>query len=137
MNSLLLKTVARMLLPALLIFSVFILLRGHHEPGGGFIGGLIATLAFSLYKLAYGVQTTKKMLPFSLPVLIGFGLLAAATSGLVSILKGKPYLTGQWASLDLPVLGHLDLGTPLLFDTGIYCVVLGVTLLIVLSLAEE
>jgi multicomponent Na+:H+ antiporter subunit B len=133
--SVILSTAVRLLLPLLLLFSVFVLFRGHNEPGGGFIGGLVAAAAFALYAIAHGVEQARTRLWVEPRLLIALGLLMALASGLVSLLSGQSFMTGVWTGLELPVLGKL--GTPLLFDIGVYCTVVGVTLLIVFSLAEE
>ncbi len=137
MNSLILQTTARLLQPLLILFSIFLLLSGHNTPGGGFTGGLMAAAAFGLYAIAYDVPTTRQALRVEPRLLIGAGLLTAAASGVVSLAAGQPFMTGQWGYVPLPGLGNVDVGTPLLFDLGVYLVVLGITLLIVFSLAEE
>lgn len=135
MISLILSTATRYLLPLLLLFSVFLLLRGHNEPGGGFVGGLVAAAAFILYAIANGIAAEREILHIEPRVFIAVGLLCAAGSGLLSLLSGQPFMAGLWSAQEVPVLGKI--GTPLLFDIGVYLVVLGVTLMIVLSLAEE
>lgn len=135
MTSLILSTAARYLLPLLLLFSLYLLLRGHNEPGGGFVGGLVAAAAFSLYALAYDVATARRAMLLGPRNLIGLGLLAAAGSGLLALANGQPFMTGIWSDRELPVLGKA--GTPLLFDMGVYMVVVGVMLTIIFSLAEE
>jgi multicomponent Na+:H+ antiporter subunit B len=135
MRSLILSTAARLLLPLILLFSVFLLLRGHNEPGGGFIGGLVASTAFALYALAYDVKQARRTLRVDPHVLIAAGLLVALVSGLLPLLFGKPFLTGLWIERELPVLGKA--GTPLLFDLGVYLVVFGIMLMILFALAEK
>lgn len=135
MTSLILSTATRYLLPLLLLFSIFLLLRGHNEPGGGFAGGLVAAAAFALYAIAHNVAEAKKALYLNPRTLIAVGLLVAVSSGLISLLAGYPFMTGLWSSQSVPVLGKV--GTPLLFDIGVYLVVIGITLLIIFSLAEE
>lgn len=137
MTSLILRTAARFLLPLLLLFSIFLLLRGHNAPGGGFVGGLVAAGAFTVFNIAYDLNATRRMLTITPPVLIGLGLLAAASSGLLAVALGKPFMTALWTKVSHPWLGSFDLGTPLLFDLGVYLVVIGVTLLIILPLSEE
>jgi multicomponent Na+:H+ antiporter subunit B len=134
MSSLIVMTTARYLLPLMLLFSVYLLLRGHDGPGGGFIGGLVASTAFSLYALAYDVAQARRTLRVDPHLLIAAGLLAALASGMLSLVLGKPFLTGLWVGLELPALGKI--GTPLLFDTGVYLVVIGVALIIIFELAE-
>lgn len=137
MNSLILRTATRFMLPLLLLFSVFLLLRGHNEPGGGFSGGLVAACAFVLYAIAFGVPAAQEALGINARVLVGGGLLAALGSGCVGLLGGWPLMTGLWTKAVVPGIGELHLGTPLLFDIGVYLVVVGVTLSIILPLAEE
>jgi multicomponent Na+:H+ antiporter subunit B len=137
MRSLILRTATRALEPLLLLFSIFLLLAGHNEPGGGFVGGLIAATAFSLHALAYDVRHARDLLRVDPRTLIGLGLLSAATAGIVPMIAGLPLLTGVWTALSVPGLGELNVGTPLLFDAGVYLVVTGVALLMILTLAEE
>ena len=137
MTSLILSTASRLLLPLFLLFSIFILLRGHNEPGGGFVGGLIAAAAFALHAIAYDVEKTRTLLAIDTRSLIVLGLLLAMSSGMISLFLGEPFLTGQWVKVSFGPIGELDLGTPLFFDIGVYLTVIGVTLTIILSLAEE
>jgi multicomponent Na+:H+ antiporter subunit B len=135
MTSVILSTAIRLLLPLLLLFSVFMLLRGHNEPGGGFVGGLVAAAALALYALAEGAGQARRLLKFDPRSLIVAGLTVALLSGILPLVVGQPFLTGLWFPYPLPVLGHV--GTPLLFDLGVYLLVAGMALLIVLSLMEE
>jgi multicomponent Na+:H+ antiporter subunit B len=136
MQSLILSTTARLLLPLLLMFSVFLLLRGHNEPGGGFVGGLTAAAAMALYAFSFGVEKARTALGVPPSTLSALGLLVVFLSGLVGPLHaGAPFLTGLWLPKPIPVIGKV--GTPLFFDIGVYMVVLGVTLMIIFSLSEE
>lgn len=136
MNSVLLATVARLLTGVLLVFSVFLLLRGHNLPGGGFGGGLVAASAIVLHALAHGFPSARQMLGIYPRLVAGIGLLIAIVSGLAGVAAGRPFLTGLWnQAWELPMVGKL--GTPLAFDVGVYLTVLGVTCLIVFSLGEE
>lgn len=135
MGSLILSMATRYLLPLLLLFSVFLLIRGHNEPGGGFVGGLVSAAAFALYAIAYGVATARQTLGLDPRRLIGLGLLLAVSSGIIALVVGQPFLTGLWVPQPVPVLGKI--GTPLLFDVGVYLAVIGVVLLIIFSLMED
>jgi multicomponent Na+:H+ antiporter subunit B len=135
MTSHILTTATRLLLPLLLLFSLFLLYRGHNDPGGGFVGGLVAASAFALYTIARTVQEARQALRVRPRLLIGGGLLCASVSGSLALAAGKPFMHGLWAPVEVPALGKL--GTPLLFDVGVYLVVVGVILTIVFSLAEE
>lgn len=137
MKSLILRTATGLLLPLLLLFSLFLLVRGHNEPGGGFSGGLVAAAAFALHRFAFSADEAARILPVDPRSLIGVGLLVALASGSLAILSGRPLMTGLWGQVFVPGVGDLDLGTPLLFDVGVYLAVVGVTLSIIMPLAEE
>lgn len=137
MTSLILQTAVRYLLPLLLLFSVFVLVRGHNEPGGGFVGGLIAAAAYALYAIAYDTRAARQILPTEPRVLIGLGLLLALGSGVIGMVNGTPFMTAQWVKVKWSGLGTMELGTPLFFDVGVYLVVCGVTTTIIFALAEE
>jgi multicomponent Na+:H+ antiporter subunit A len=133
--SLVLQTATRYLITLLLLAALFSLWRGHNEPGGGFIGGLVAAGAFALYLIAFGEAALSRMLRVHPRALLGVGLAVSLLSGLIAYLAGKPFMTGNWLSL---VLGEeappLKLGTPLLFDVGVFLVVIGFALTIILAL---
>ncbi len=137
MSSLILATATRFLFPLLLLFSVFLLIRGHNAPGGGFAGGLVAAAAYALYAIATNAPTTRRALRFEPRTLIGAGLLLALVSGLPGLIYGGPYLTSVWSYVKVPEVMSIKLGTPLFFDMGVYLVVLGVTLMIILPMEEE
>jgi multicomponent Na+:H+ antiporter subunit B len=135
MKSIILSTVSTFLLPLLLLFSIFIFLRGHYLPGGGFIGGLIASIGFVLYSAANGLKKTKTLLRIHPGFLMPIGLTIALLSGLSGIFfKGKEFLTGVWFKDPFPVIGMV--GSPLFFDIGVYLVVVGATLTIVMTITE-
>ncbi|PSJ45151.1 Na(+)/H(+) antiporter subunit B [Zobellella endophytica] len=136
-SSLILQTATRFLVPLLLLFSVFLLLRGHNEPGGGFIAGLVASSAFALHLFAFDASSAKKLMGVETQLLMGAGLLLALASGAVGmVLHGQPFLSSQWWTLSVPGIGELKLSTPLFFDIGVYLVVIGVVSTIMLSLAK-
>lgn len=123
MNSLILRTSSRVILPAALIFSLYVLLRGHNEPGGGFIGGLIAAAGIAVHALPRGRDALMTLLRVSPKAIIGAGLALALASGLPALWITEPFLTHQWA---FP--GGLALGTTLVFDVGVYLAVIGAIL---------
>lgn len=137
MNSPILRTGTRYLFPIMMLFSFFLLLRGHNEPGGGFIGGLLAATAFALYAISHDVASSRMLLRIHEQTLLGTGLLMAASAGVIGLVVGDPFMTGQWVEIKLSFFGKLKLGTPLLFDVGVYLVVIGMTLMVVYALAEE
>lgn len=136
MKTIILRTASNYMLPLLLVFSVFILLRGHYLPGGGFVGGLIASIAFVLHAFANGLENTKDLIRIHPGFLMPVGLGLSFLSGLVPlILASKPFLTGIWYSEKVAVIGSL--GTALFFDVGVYLVVVGVTLTIIFTISES
>lgn len=135
MFSVILSTASKYLLPLLLIFSFFLLLRGHNEPGGGFVGGLVAAAAYALFFIANGVEEAEKLLKTEPIKLIAFGLFFAVISTVPSLFFGKNFMSAVWLDFNIPVIGKI--GTPLVFDIGVYLLVLGIALKIIFSLAEE
>lgn len=135
-KSLILHTATRFLLPLQLLFSLFLLLRGHNEPGGGFIAGLVAAGAIALYLFAFDVEKTRELIRFSPHDLFGLGLLLACLAGIPALLLGHPYFTALWWRPEFPFFGEVALSTPLIFDIGVYLTVIGAVLAIVLALAE-
>lgn len=136
MNTLILRTVAPPITALMLVFSVFVLLRGHNEPGGGFIGGLIAASALAIYGIAYGVSAVRRAIRFHPMSIAGFGLLVGALSGVVSLFAGVPFMTGLW--IYPSVFGvEIPLATVISFDIGVYFVVLGSVASIALALEER
>jgi len=136
MSTLIFRTIAPYLAALMVLFSVFVLLRGHNEPGGGFIGGLIGASAMAIYGVAYGVGEVRRALYFHPNALAGFGLLLSALAGLAAAFAGRPFLTGLWW---LPQVQGLELpiSNVLVFDIGVYLVVLGSVASIALSLEEQ
>jgi multicomponent Na+:H+ antiporter subunit B len=136
MNTVIFRTIAPFITALMLLFSVFILLRGHNEPGGGFIGGLIAASALAIYGIAFGVEAVRRAIRFHPLALSGFGLLLACLAGLISILFAVPFMTGLWV---YPVVAGVEvpLSSVMLFDLGVYFVVLGAVASIALALEER
>lgn len=133
MTSVIVRSTTRVLIALLMLLSVFLLLRGHNVPGGGFIGGLVGAAAFALYAMSYGASAARYVLRVDPWLVIGVGLAVAVLSGFVAAFVGQAFLAGQW--LELPV-GGLKIGTPLLFDIGVYLVVIGVVLKMIFALEE-
>lgn len=135
MRTVILRAAAPALTSLLLLFSIFVLLRGHNEPGGGFIGGLIAVSAFAIQGIACGVPEVRRTMRFHPMAISGFGLFLAAGSGLASIAFGYPLLTGLWTYVSAFGIS-VDLSTVIVFDIGVYLVVVGSITSIVLALEE-
>ncbi|AUX31329.1 MULTISPECIES: Na+/H+ antiporter subunit B [Sorangium] len=136
MPSLILRAATPVLMVLLIIVSIYALLRGHHEPGGGFVGGLIIASAFSLHVLAYDVPSTRRLLRVAPQTLMGLGLSTILLSGVIGLVAGGAFLQGLWATVPVPGLGDVAVGTPVMFDVGVYAAVMGMVLMIVLMTAE-
>jgi multicomponent Na+:H+ antiporter subunit B len=135
MNSIILKTTTNFILSLLLMFSAFVLLRGHYYPGGGFVGGLIAAIAFVLHSFAHGLKSTRQLLRIHPGYLMPFGFLIAILSAVAPIiLKDLPFMTALWFENKLPVIGLV--GSALFFDVGVYFVVIGASLSIIFTVTE-
>lgn len=131
-----LDVLARALLPLAMLISVFIFLRGHNLPGGGFIAGLITAVALILQYVSNGVAWTQARQPFSYHAICGAGLLIAGLTGLGSLLFGYPFLTSTFGHFHWPLVGEFELASAMLFDLGVYLVVVGATLLILSNIGH-
>jgi multisubunit Na+/H+ antiporter MnhB subunit len=139
MNSLILSTCTRFLVPVMLALSVFIFWRGHNEPGGGFIGGLIAAVAFALLEKAEGVERARRALRVNPTAMAAFGLGCALVSGVWGGLAKGAFLKGVWPFITVDPDGSkhgLPFGSIFLFDLGVYFVVLGTVCAILFTLEE-
>lgn len=129
-----LPAAARLVIPVQYVFSVYLLLRGHNLPGGGFIGGLVLASALVLRAMVGPHREPK----FDMILLSGIGLLVAAISAMMPCFGGGTFFTGLWGGeIWLPTLGKLKLGTPLLFDIGVFLVVTGVAAKLLLVLMAQ
>lgn len=130
-------TIARLILPVALVVAMHLLLRGHNEPGGGFVAGLVVAIAFLLQYVVAGtqwVETRARLLPTRW---IGIGVLLAAATGLGALALGYPFLTTHTAHVTLPLIGPVHLPSAAVFDVGVFAVVVGATLLILTALAHQ
>lgn len=135
MKTVIFRTIAPVLTAIMIVFSVFVLLRGHNEPGGGFIGGLIAASAIAIYGIAVGVEEVRAALRIDPISMAGFGVFIGGFSGLLSLGQSVPFLTGLWA---FNIGGtQITISTPMIFDVGVYFVVLGAISAIALALEED
>ncbi len=135
LNSVMLSVAARILLPFALLVSVYIFLRGHNLPGGGFIAGLITSVALVMQYMAGGLLATSKTLRIEFPKVIGSGVLIAGLTGLGSFIFGSAFLTSTFGHPVLPVIGELPLASAAAFDLGVFLTVVGSTLLTISALS--
>ena len=132
-KSLLFQIGMKPLLPILLIGSAIIFWRGHQLPGGGFIGGLVAGATLATHAFAFGAQETLRLVRMQPLSFIAWGLFCALLSGVLGFVVGAEAFTGLWISV--PVIGSL--GTPVLFDFGVYLLVIGFVLVFITEILQE
>jgi multicomponent Na+:H+ antiporter subunit B len=138
MNSIILNAATRLLVSLLLLFSVFMLLRGHNLPGGGFIGGLIGATGFVLYAIAQGADATRAALRYEPQNIAMIGLGIALAAGVWAVFFDDAFFTGQWLFIGATEDDKgLPISSVLVFDIGVYLVVFGSILTLVLALEEE
>lgn len=136
MNTLIFRTIAPLIVIIMLVFSAYICLRGHNEPGGGFIGGLIGAAAIAILGMAEGAPAARLALRVDPLSIAGLGVFIAALSGAMSLFTGSPFMTSIWVYLGLGET-TVPLSTPLIFDIGVYFVVLGTISTIALALEDS
>ncbi|MDP2119304.1 MAG: Na(+)/H(+) antiporter subunit B [Hoeflea sp.] len=135
MRTIIFRSIAPFLTSLMVLFSIFVLLRGHNEPGGGFIGGLIAASALAIYGIACGVAAVRRAIYYHPIAISAFGLFMATLAGVLSMFAGVPFMSGLWIYPE--ILGvELALSSVLIFDVGVYLVVVGAISSIALGLEE-
>ncbi|WP_339763846.1 Na(+)/H(+) antiporter subunit B [uncultured Hoeflea sp.] len=136
MRTVIFRSIAPYLTSLMVLFSIFVLLRGHNEPGGGFIGGLIAASALAIYGIACGVAPVRRAIYFHPMAIAAFGLFMSAMAGVLSMFAGVPYMSGLWIYPHLFGV-EVPLSSVLVFDVGVYLVVVGAISSIALALEER
>ncbi|MBW8127306.1 MULTISPECIES: monovalent cation/H+ antiporter subunit A [Pseudomonas] len=127
----------RLLLPIALVVSFYLFMRGHNQPGGGFVAGLVMSVAFILQYMVAGTQWVEAQMSLRPMRWMGFGLLAATLTGLGALFAGYPFLTTHTWHFSLPVLGDIHVASALFFDVGVYAMVVGSTLLMLTALGHQ
>ena len=136
MISILLNSVARVIMPPALLIAAYLLFRGHNLPGGGFIAGLLTALVFVLQFVASGREPVSRILPVRPDRLISVGLVLAVFTGVGAQAFDLPFLTSAHGHVDIPLLGEFEASTAFLFDLGVYLVVTGIAQRILLAIEE-
>lgn len=130
-------TTVRLVFDAAMVLSLFMLFAGHNQPGGGFVGGLVGAAAISLRYLAGGFDELRSLLPVRPWTLLSAGLLLAASTAAASVVRGGPMLEHVAWSAEVVALGHVSVTTALVFDTGVYLVVVGLMTTVLEALGDE
>ncbi|XID94551.1 Na(+)/H(+) antiporter subunit B [Paenibacillaceae bacterium WGS1546] len=132
-----LQSATKILVFIIMTFSVYILFAGHHNPGGGFIGGLITASALVLLYIAFDLQSVRDIVPVDFNRLAALGVIVSVLTGAASFLFDAPFLTQAFDYFDLPVLGTTELATAVIFDLGVYMAVIGTTMTIITTISED
>lgn len=136
-RSVVVDVTARLVFHSALVLSLYLLFAGHDQPGGGFVGGLVAGAVITLVYVAGGIDDVRAVWPWRPWSVLGGGLLIAGGTALVPLLVGASVLEGDGVAVDLPLLGELELTTALLFDIGVYGVVVGLVGLVFEAFGDE
>lgn len=135
-HPMMLSVVSQGLLPLALLVSAYIFLRGHNMPGGGFIAGLITSVAIIQQYIAHGVDWIKDRIRIDYQWLVASGILMATLTGIGSWFFDRPFLTTWYDYFNLPFIGEFELASAMLFDLGVYLTVIGATLMILANLGK-
>jgi len=137
-SSILVRTAIKLIFPLVLIFAAYTALKGHNEPGGGFIGGLMAAVAFLLFRMANGRKALVKLMPFHPRNLVALGLGIALATAIAPLFFGKPILTSLVIDeLSIGLGQKIHFASAVFFDTGVLMVVVGVSVGMIQRLNEE
>lgn len=136
-NDVIIQFTAKIVFFIIFFFSIHIFLAGHYTPGGGFVGGLLTSSAIVLLVLAFDLNTVRHVLPINYTYLTAIGLLLALATAAFPMFLGKPFFTHFFEYFNLPLLGKQSLHTAMLFDSGVYLVVVGVTMTIIQTIGED
>ncbi len=135
-NDIIFQTATKVVVFIIILYSLHLFFSGHYTPGGGFIGGLMTAGALVLLLLAFDIKTVVNIIQVDYIKLIAVGLLFAVLTGIGSFFFKVPFLTHTFSYVDLPFLGETALATAVLFDLGVYLVVIGVTMTIIQTIGE-
>ena len=119
-----------LLFRVIMVGSIYLLFAGHNQPGGGFVGGLVAGAAISLRYIAGGIEEVRRISRWRPWTILGAGVIVAVSTALVPVLLGKPVLSAAYEPYDLPVLGKVSISSALVFDIGVYLCVVGLVLMV-------
>jgi multicomponent Na+:H+ antiporter subunit B len=136
-NDVILRTVTKVAVFIILTFAVHLFLVGHHNPGGGFVGGLVVASAIILLLLAFSINTIKEGFPIKFETLSVIGVLVAVTTGMGPVVFGKPFLNQTFGNINLPIFGETGLATAVIFDVGVALAVLGTAISITNTISED
>jgi len=136
-NDVILHTVTKVAAVIIFAFAIYLYYGGHHNPGGGFIGGLSIASGITLLFLAFDIETIRKNIPFNFKNVAALGVLIAILTGMGSFLFDVPFLTQTFGYFDIPIFRETELATALIFDTGVALAVIGTAVTIILTISDD
>ncbi|RKD25942.1 Na(+)/H(+) antiporter subunit B [Ammoniphilus oxalaticus] len=136
-NDVIIRSVTKVAVVIIFTFAINLFVSGHHQPGGGFIGGLAFTSAILLLFLTFDLETVRSKFPVDFKVVAASGVLIAVLTGAGSMILDMPFLTQAFGHIDLPVFGQTEIATAVLFDVGVALAVIGTGLTIIMSIGDD
>jgi multicomponent Na+:H+ antiporter subunit B len=136
-NDVILRSVTKVAVLIILTFAINLFFSGHHNPGGGFIGGLAFASALTLLFLCYDIETVRENIPVDFKAVTAVGVLISVLTGIGGILFDRPFLTQAFDYFQLPLFGKTELATAVLFDIGVALAVIGTAVTIISSISED
>lgn len=136
-NDVILRTATKAAVIIIFVFSIHLFLSGHHNPGGGFVGGLALASAIVLLYLVYGIEEVNKNIPIDYKKVAGIGVLISVATGIGGLISGKVFLNQVFGTVNLPVFGRTEMATAVLFDVGVALAVIGTALTIIISISDD
>lgn len=136
-NDLILKTLASTTAVVIFLLSLYLYFAGHFNPGGGFVGGLLCTMAIGISMFTYGIETVQKIIPINYVYVTATGLILSIGTAISGVLVGKNFFKHHFTHCHLPLIGEVELHTAAVFDLGVYFVVVGVLMSVILSFGKD
>lgn len=136
-NDVILHTVVKVAAVIIFTFAIYLFYGGHHNPGGGFIGGLSAASGITLLLLAFDIETIRNNIPFDFKKVAAIGVLIAILTGMGSFLFDQPFLSQTFGYFNIPIFGKTELATAVIFDIGVALAVIGTAVTIILSISDD
>ncbi|SDM56196.1 Na(+)/H(+) antiporter subunit B [Bacillus sp. OK048] len=136
-NDVIIRSVSKVAVVIILTFAINLFISGHHNPGGGFIGGLAFSSALILLFLSFDIETVRKNIPLDFKILAAVGVLISVSTGGGSMLFDVPFLTQAYGYFNLPIFGKTELATAVIFDIGVALAVIGTSITIILTIGDD